>query len=46
MKKKILILFSILIFIITTVVMINIHVLNFSKTDYYYDVDGLENKYV
>ena len=46
MKKKILILFFILLSIIAIIVIINFHVLNYSKINYYYDVDWLENKYV
>jgi len=46
MKRKIFILFSVLILIITSIVMINFHVLNYSKTNYYYNIDWLDNKYV
>ena len=46
MKKKIIILFSVLVLIITFVVVINFHVLNFSKTNYYYNVDWLDEHYV
>ncbi len=46
MKRNIFIWFSVLILIIASIVMINFHVLNYSKTNYYYDVDWLEDKYV
>ncbi len=46
MKKKIFIWLTVILLIIASIVMINFHVLSFSKTNYYYDVDWLENKYV
>ncbi len=46
MKKKIIILFSVLMLIIVIITIINFHVLNFSKKNYYYNIDWLDKHYV
>ena len=46
MKKKIAYWFLILFIVVTIIVAINFHVLNYSKINYYYDVEWLEKNYV
>jgi len=46
MKRKIGYTFLVLFLITVIITVINFHVLSFSKINYYYDIDGLEEKYV
>lgn len=46
MKRKIIYIWLLLLWIIFIIIAVNFYVLNFSKTNYFYDVDWLDNKYV